>query len=218
MTKRKGAHGGHYDVRVSAAWRKWSDKDFAKTTWDIKRFAWAALGLKGRQRIYLLSKVMVHVGVGVGAASTGSESLPRLSCPPRPRATPWRRSARSQSARGGVGQDDDLLNRCWRNILIKQSQCLQLLSALLGCLRRAMWCRVADSSIAARRKCSTSHSLAGLPWDEFVRRVAAAEADVEGAVIVGAYITSSRPSAITATPSRTNSSGRADDSPGSRHN
>jgi glycine/D-amino acid oxidase-like deaminating enzyme len=51
-------------VRVSAVWRKVSDKDFAETTWNIKRFACAPLGLTGTQRIYLLAKVMVHAGVG----------------------------------------------------------------------------------------------------------------------------------------------------------
>jgi hypothetical protein len=103
MTKRKGDHGDDCDVlvigsglgrsvaaveltekgdrvRVSAVWRKVSDKYLAETTWDIKRFAWAPLGLTGTQRIYLLAKVMVHAGVY------------------------------------------DLVNRCRRSILIKQSQ------------------------------------------------------------------------------------------------
>jgi hypothetical protein len=51
-------------VRVSAVWRKVSDKNFAESTWDIKRFAWTPLGLMATQRIYLLAKVMVHAGVG----------------------------------------------------------------------------------------------------------------------------------------------------------
>ena len=50
-------------MRVSAVWRKVSDKDFAETSWDIERFAWLPLGLMGIQRIYLLAKVMVHAGV-----------------------------------------------------------------------------------------------------------------------------------------------------------
>jgi anaerobic glycerol-3-phosphate dehydrogenase len=37
-------------VRVSAVWRKVSDKDFAETAWDIKRFAWSPLGLTCIQR------------------------------------------------------------------------------------------------------------------------------------------------------------------------
>lgn len=68
-------------VRVSAVWRKVSDKDSNETYWDIERFAWLPLGLMGLQRIYLLAKVMVHAGV-----------------------------------------DDDLVNRCRQNILIKQRQ------------------------------------------------------------------------------------------------
>jgi hypothetical protein len=90
MTKQKGAHGEHCDVlvigsllggsvvaleltekgdrlRISAVWRKRSDKDVTETTWDIKRFAWPPRGLKGIQRIYLLAKVMVHAGVGIGS-------------------------------------------------------------------------------------------------------------------------------------------------------
>jgi flavin-dependent dehydrogenase len=50
-------------MRVSAVWRKVSDKDFAETSWDIDRFAWLPLGLMGIQRIYLLAKVMIHTGV-----------------------------------------------------------------------------------------------------------------------------------------------------------
>ena len=85
MTMRKGAHddcdvlvigsglGGSVAavqlmekgdrMRVSAVWRKVSDKDFAETSWDIERLAWLPLGLMGIQRIYLLAKVMVHAGV-----------------------------------------------------------------------------------------------------------------------------------------------------------
>jgi hypothetical protein len=77
MTKRKGAHGDDCDVlvlgsglggsvaavelteqgdrvRVSAVWWKVPDQAIAETNWDIKRFAWAPLGLTGTQRIYLL--------------------------------------------------------------------------------------------------------------------------------------------------------------------
>jgi hypothetical protein len=94
-------------------------------------------------------------------------------------------AARSESMRGGVDQDvstvdqhDHLVNRCWRGILNKRSQYLPLLSAGLGCLRRAMRRRTPASSAAAGR-CSPSNSLAGLPWHEFIRRVAAAEAVAE---------------------------------------
>lgn len=83
---RKGAHGDDCDVlvigsglggsvaavqlmekgdrlRVSAVWRKLADKDFAETTWGIKRFVWSPLGLTGTQRFYLLVRVMVHAVV-----------------------------------------------------------------------------------------------------------------------------------------------------------
>jgi hypothetical protein len=86
MTKRKGAYGDDCDVLVigsglgesiaavelsekgdrvcvSAVWCNVSDKTFAETTWDIRRFALAPLELPDARRIYLLAKVMVHVRV-----------------------------------------------------------------------------------------------------------------------------------------------------------
>jgi len=83
MTMRKGAHGDDFDVlvigsglggsvaavqltekgdrvRVSAVWRKVSDKHLIETTWGSKRFVWSPLGLTGTQRFYLLARVMVH--------------------------------------------------------------------------------------------------------------------------------------------------------------
>lgn len=97
MTWRKGAHGDDCDVlvigsglggnvaavqltetgdrvHVSALWRKVPDKDPAETTWNIKRFACAPLGLTGTQRIYLLAKVMVHAGV-VDFVNRGRRSI-----------------------------------------------------------------------------------------------------------------------------------------------
>jgi cholesterol oxidase len=59
-----------YRVGVLEAGRRWSDADFAKTSWDIKRFLWAPkLGLKGIQRIHLLPDVLVLAGAGVGGGS-----------------------------------------------------------------------------------------------------------------------------------------------------
>ena len=40
-----------------------SNKDFAETAWNIKRFAWSPLGLTGMQRSYWLAKVMTHAGM-----------------------------------------------------------------------------------------------------------------------------------------------------------
>jgi hypothetical protein len=128
MTKQKDTHGEHCDVlvigsllggsvaafeltekgdslRISAVWRKRSDRDFAGTSWDIERFVWPARRLKGIQRIYLLAEVMVHAGVGIGsrvlqrirnsrpstdgarAASTDSESAASVMPTAYPRNT-----------------------------------------------------------------------------------------------------------------------------------
>ena len=88
MTKQKGAEqcdvlvigsllGGHVaaleltekgdSLRISAVWRRRSDKDFAETSWDIERFAWPPRGLEGIRRIFLLLIVMAHAGVGIGS-------------------------------------------------------------------------------------------------------------------------------------------------------
>jgi hypothetical protein len=90
MTKQKGTRGEHCDMlvignlfggsvaaleltergdclRISAAWRKRYNKDFGETTWDIERFAWPPQGRKGIQHIYLLAKVLVHAGFGIGS-------------------------------------------------------------------------------------------------------------------------------------------------------
>jgi hypothetical protein len=103
-------------------------------------------------------------------------------------------ATRSESVRGGVDQyvsagdrDDHLVNRCWRGILKKQRQYLPPLSAGVGCLRRGMRRRTAASS-ATEGRCSPSNSLAGLPWHEFIRRVAAAEAEAERAAILHAHL------------------------------
>ena len=206
MTKRDGAHDEDYDMlvigsglggrvaalqltkkknrtRLLAVGGRSPDGHFAETSWDIKRFAWAPLGLKGTRRIFWLPKVMVHAGVGVVGcsrvlqrmwksrsstncdctASTDSESLPGPSRPLHPRVAPWRLPTRLQSVCGGVDQDvsiadrdDHFVNRCWRSILSKQSRCLPLLSAGLGCLRRAMRWRAAASSTAADQERSPS--------------------------------------------------------------
>jgi hypothetical protein len=59
---------------------------------------------------------------------------------------------------------------------------LPQLPAVLGCVRRAMRRCTAAFSAAAGRS-SPSSSLEGLSWHEFVRRVAAAEAEAERAAI-----------------------------------
>ncbi|AXH98080.1 GMC family oxidoreductase [Ornithinimicrobium avium] len=59
-----------YDVTVLEAGRRFADEDFAKTSWDLRRFLWAPrLGLRGIQRIHLLPDVLVLAGAGVGGGS-----------------------------------------------------------------------------------------------------------------------------------------------------
>jgi len=59
-----------YRVAVVEAGRRFADDEFAKTSWDLRRYLWAPmLGCFGIQRIHLLSDVMVLAGAGVGGGS-----------------------------------------------------------------------------------------------------------------------------------------------------
>jgi cholesterol oxidase len=59
-----------YRVAVIEAGRRFADDEFAKTSWDIRRYLWApAVGLFGIQRIHLLNNVIVLAGAGVGGGS-----------------------------------------------------------------------------------------------------------------------------------------------------
>ena len=59
-----------YRVRVYEAGRRFEDEDFAKTSWDVRRYLWAPrLGCFGIQRIHRLPHVMVLAGAGVGGGS-----------------------------------------------------------------------------------------------------------------------------------------------------
>ncbi|MGB3440265.1 MAG: GMC family oxidoreductase [Actinophytocola sp.] len=59
-----------YRVAVVEAGRRFADDEFAKTSWDLRRYLWApALGCFGIQRIHLLNDVMVLAGSGVGGGS-----------------------------------------------------------------------------------------------------------------------------------------------------
>ena len=59
-----------YSVAVLEAGRRFADDEFAKNSWDLKKFFWApALGLLGIQRIHLLDDVMILAGAGVGGGS-----------------------------------------------------------------------------------------------------------------------------------------------------
>ncbi|MEV0678459.1 GMC family oxidoreductase [Actinosynnema sp. NPDC050436] len=59
-----------YRVAVLEAGRRFADDEFAKTSWDLRRYLWApALGCYGIQRIHALRNVMVLAGAGVGGGS-----------------------------------------------------------------------------------------------------------------------------------------------------
>jgi cholesterol oxidase len=59
-----------YRVGVLEAGRRFSDEDFAKSSWNLRRFLWAPkLGCYGIQRIHLLRNVMILAGAGVGGGS-----------------------------------------------------------------------------------------------------------------------------------------------------
>ena len=59
-----------YKVLVIEAGARFKDEDFAKTSWNLKKFLFfPRLGLKGIQRIDLLKNVMVMSGAGVGGGS-----------------------------------------------------------------------------------------------------------------------------------------------------
>jgi cholesterol oxidase len=59
-----------YRVAVIEAGRRFADEEFAKTSWDLRKYLWApAVGCFGIQRIHLLRDVMVLAGAGVGGGS-----------------------------------------------------------------------------------------------------------------------------------------------------
>jgi cholesterol oxidase len=59
-----------YRVAVIEAGRRFEDKDFAKTSWRLRRFLYAPrLGMNGIQRIHFLKDVLILCGAGVGGGS-----------------------------------------------------------------------------------------------------------------------------------------------------
>lgn len=59
-----------YRVLVLEAGQRFADHEFAKTSWDLRKFLWAPqLGMYGIQRIHLLDNVMILAGAGVGGGS-----------------------------------------------------------------------------------------------------------------------------------------------------
>ena len=72
-----------YRVGILEAGQRFEDKDFAKNSWDIKRFLWAPkLGLYGIQRVHLLRDCLILAGAGVGGGSLNYANT--LYKPPTP--------------------------------------------------------------------------------------------------------------------------------------
>jgi cholesterol oxidase len=65
------AEGGHATLVLECG-RRFEDHDFAKSTWDLRRYFWApALGLRGIMRLSLFRDVFIATGAGVGGGSLG---------------------------------------------------------------------------------------------------------------------------------------------------
>jgi len=72
-----------YRVGVLEAGRRFNDEEFAKTSWNLRKFLWAPkLGMYGIQRIHLLRNVMILAGAGVGGGSLNYANT--LYVPPEP--------------------------------------------------------------------------------------------------------------------------------------
>ncbi|MFZ0835298.1 MAG: GMC family oxidoreductase [Mycobacterium sp.] len=72
-----------YRVGVLEAGRRFADPEFAKTSWNLRKFLWMPkLGMYGIQRIHLLRNVMILGGAGVGGGSLNYANT--LYVPPEP--------------------------------------------------------------------------------------------------------------------------------------
>ncbi|GAA1248673.1 GMC oxidoreductase [Oryzihumus leptocrescens] len=72
-----------YRVHVYEAGRRFEDDDFARTSWDLRRYLWAPrLKCFGVQRIHRLPDVMILAGAGVGGGSLNYANT--LYVPPEP--------------------------------------------------------------------------------------------------------------------------------------
>jgi len=61
-----------YSVGVLECGRRFSDADFPRSTWDLKRYFWAPrLGLRGIFRLSTFKDVVIVSGAGVGGGSLG---------------------------------------------------------------------------------------------------------------------------------------------------
>ncbi len=72
-----------YRVGVLEAGPRYADEEFAKTSWNLRKFLWMPkLGMYGIQRIHLLRNVMILAGAGVGGGSLNYANT--LYVPPDP--------------------------------------------------------------------------------------------------------------------------------------
>src|SRR6201992_1762619 len=72
-----------YRVGVLEDGRRYADEDFAKTSWNLRKFLWSPnLGCYGIQRIHLLQDCMILAGAGVGGGSLNYANT--LYVPPDP--------------------------------------------------------------------------------------------------------------------------------------
>jgi cholesterol oxidase len=72
-----------YSVGVLECGKRFSDKDFPRSTWDLRRYFWAPrLGLRGIFRLTTFKDVAVVSGCGVGGGSLGYANT--LYVPPAP--------------------------------------------------------------------------------------------------------------------------------------
>src|SRR6201993_2743463 len=72
-----------YRVGVLEAGRRFTDDQFPKTSWDVRKFVWAPkLGCFGIQRIHLLRDCVILAGAGVGGGSLNYANT--LYKPPAP--------------------------------------------------------------------------------------------------------------------------------------
>lgn len=59
-----------YSVAMLESGRRFADDEFARTSWDVRKFLWApAVGCLGIQRIHVLGDVIILAGAGVGGGS-----------------------------------------------------------------------------------------------------------------------------------------------------
>lgn len=72
-----------YRVHVYEAGRRFEDADFARTSWNLRRYLWAPwLGCYGIQRIHRLPDCLILAGAGVGGGSLNYANT--LYVPPTP--------------------------------------------------------------------------------------------------------------------------------------